>query len=90
MAAKAHSDVTGFTSPDVRDEGPRRAALQAASGWEAPSPSPALMLQDALSAEMAAPQVRRWPPLATMSFVTSACGAFWLLTLWAILRGLGA
>jgi len=54
----------------------RRGAPAAVGGYEAPAPSPAQQLQEALVAEFAAPE-RKWPPIVGVGFVLGVSAAFW-------------
>lgn len=53
--------------------------LRAASELDAPVPSPALILQNALVSELAEPEVRKWPPIVGLSLILVTCGGFWSL-----------
>jgi hypothetical protein len=76
MGARARKTdkATSLETPVV---GPARPRPQPASAGDAAAPSPALQLQQALHAEVAAPEVKKWPPAATLGFIVVTCGAFW-------------
>jgi hypothetical protein len=75
MAARARNPIESVQPPHRDAAGRPRMA----SGAEGAAPSPALMLQQALSAElnMARSEPGKWPPVATVAFITVTCGAFW-------------
>lgn len=88
MAAKARTINTATHGPAVR----ARTRPRAATGAEGAAPSPALMLQQALDAEMSsAPDMaqRKWPPAATAAFIVVTCGGFWAAVALGVAQALG-
>lgn len=89
MAAKART--THQEAHDLGRQPPGRP--RAATGSDGAAPSPALMLQQALDAEIGGAadlgEVRRWPALATVGFVVVTCGAFWAAVAIGVARALG-
>lgn len=48
-------------------------------------PSPAKALQEALSAALSEPQpAGKWSPRATLLFIVTVCGGFWLAVGWTV------
>jgi hypothetical protein len=87
MAAKARTTIDTTHGPAVAKVRPRMA-----TGAEGATPSPALMLQQALSAEMAerpGEAVRKWPPAAAAAFIVLTCGAFWTVVAIGLARAFG-
>ena len=60
--------------------------LRTASDADHAAPSPALMLQQALSAELHPELEAKWHPAATIGFVVVTCGAFWATVAIAVAR----
>jgi len=78
MAARARSEAS--VEPAVAPSGTgvgRLASPAAVSGDEAPIASPAQQLQDALAAEFAAPQEKKWPPVVGLAIVVGTGLGFW-------------
>jgi hypothetical protein len=88
MAAKAWTTNDPGRGVAVRVNSRPRAA----TGAEGAAPSPALMLQQALDAEMAGVadiEPRKWPPAATAAFILLTCGAFWAAVAMGVARAFG-
>lgn len=88
MAAKARTTNEAAHRPAHR----ARSRPRAATGAEGAAPSPALMLQQALDAEMAGVAdmaERRWPAVATLGFIVLTCGAFWAVVAAGVARAFG-
>jgi hypothetical protein len=84
MAANARKiGEVEHAADDVQSPSPRTApsCLQDDS---APSPSPALILQQVLEGGLAEPEVKKWPPAVTLAFIVVTCGAFWALVAFGI------
>ena len=88
MAARARNTLDSAAAPVARVSGRPRMA----SGAEGAAPSPALMLQQALTAELNDAErdpSGKWPPAATAAFVVVTCGAFWAAVGLALSRAFG-
>ncbi len=83
MAARARQIDTSTQAAPAR----ARPKPRAASGEDQAAPSPALMLQQALAAEiLPAEPERKWPAAATLGFIVMTCGAFWATVAVALTR----
>lgn len=88
MAAKARTTNPATNAPYRRAP----ARPREATGAEGAAPSPALMLQRALGAEMSAvaqAEPGKWPPAATLAFIVVTCGGFWAAVAMGVARALG-
>jgi len=74
-------------SPGESKRSPQR--LRPVSAADADTPSPALMLQRALSAELEGEREAKWSPAATLTFIGVTCGAFWTLVIVGLTRAAG-
>jgi hypothetical protein len=79
MAANARKIGEVEHALDEVQPAPPRAAPASLQADSAPTPSPALILQQALEGGLAEPEVKKWPPAATLAFILITCGAFWAL-----------
>lgn len=78
MAARAHQSegVERIEQAEVSAEAGRPRPAPA-SETAAATTSPALVLQEVLSGGLAEPEVKKWPPIATLGFILVTCGGFW-------------
>ena len=75
MAASAKKSDEQYVQTAQVEEARHRPT--AASALDAATPSPARMLQEALGVELPEPEVKKWPPIATLGFIVATCGSFW-------------
>ena len=73
-----------FSSAPVGEQAGRSTPKLAADG-DAWAPSPASALQQTLAARLES-EPRKWPPLATTTFVLVTCGGFWTVVGAAAMR----
>ena len=83
MAARARQiDASTQAAPARAHARPRTA-----SGDDQATLSPALMLQQALAAEILPIEPeRKWPAAATLGFIVMTCGGFWATVAVALTR----
>jgi len=88
MGAKAQRKTDYGDAARATVEYTPKTKVSAANEDSIATPSPALILQQTLSAELSEPEVRKWPPAATVAFVVATCGAFWALVGFGIVAAL--